>query len=587
MKTKRTHTCGELRTDHHGQHVVLMGWVARRRDHGGVIFIDLRDRYGITQIVFNPDNKEVHEKARALRAEYVIAVEGLVQRRPEGMANPNIATGEIEVIASGMEILNAAKTPPFEIIDRVEASEELRLKYRYLDLRRPEMQKNLLLRHRVYQIVRRYFDENHFVEVETPMLMRSTPEGARDYLVPSRLHRGKFYALPQSPQTYKQILMVAGFDRYFQIVKCFRDEDLRADRQPEFTQIDVEMSFVDREDVLAMTEGLIVRIMQEIKGIEIPRPFPRLSFEQAMDRYGTDKPDTRFGMQLTDISAIVSDCEFRVFKDALAQSGVVKGIRVEGKAGYSRKQIDELTELARQYGARGLAAIKIGENDWEGSLNKFFAQSIRRAVMDAFSARQGDLLLLVADRREVANETLGALRLHIAQQENLIPEDEYAFLWIVDFPLLEYDEEEQRFVALHHPFTSPMDEDIDLMESHPEKVRAKAYDLVLNGYEIAGGSIRIHKRDLQNKMFAALGIGPEEAQNKFGFLLEAFEFGAPPHGGIAFGFDRLIMILAGRKSIREVIAFPKTNSALSLMDGAPSEVDEKQLRELGIKIVSD
>ena len=587
MKTKRTHTCGELRTDHHGQHVVLMGWVARRRDHGGVIFIDLRDRYGITQIVFNPDNKEVHEKARALRAEYVIAVEGLVQRRPEGMANPNIATGEIEVIASGMEILNAAKTPPFEIIDRVEASEELRLKYRYLDLRRPEMQKNLLLRHRVYQIVRRYFDENHFVEVETPMLMRSTPEGARDYLVPSRLHRGKFYALPQSPQTYKQILMVAGFDRYFQIVKCFRDEDLRADRQPEFTQIDVEMSFVDREDVLAMTEGLIVRIMQEIKGIEIPRPFPRLSFEQAMDRYGTDKPDTRFGMQLTDISAIVSDCEFRVFRDALAQSGVVKGIRVEGKAGYSRKQIDELTELARQYGARGLAAIKIGENDWESSLNKFFAQSIRRAVMEAFSARQGDLLLLVADRREVANETLGALRLHIAQQENLIPEDKYAFMWIVDFPLLEYDEEEQRFVALHHPFTSPMDEDIDLMESHPEKVRAKAYDLVLNGYEIAGGSIRIHKRDLQNKMFAALGIGPEEAQNKFGFLLEAFEFGAPPHGGIAFGFDRLIMILAGRKSIREVIAFPKTNSALSLMDGAPSEVDEKQLRELGIKIVSD
>ncbi len=587
MKTKRTHTCGELRTDHHGQHVVLMGWVARRRDHGGVIFIDLRDRYGITQIVFNPDNKEVHEKARALRAEYVIAVEGLVQRRPEGMANPNIATGEIEVIASGMEILNAAKTPPFEIIDRVEASEELRLKYRYLDLRRPEMQKNLLLRHRVYQIVRRYFDENHFVEVETPMLMRSTPEGARDYLVPSRLHRGKFYALPQSPQTYKQILMVAGFDRYFQIVKCFRDEDLRADRQPEFTQIDVEMSFVDREDVLAMTEGLIVRIMQEIKGIEIPRPFPRLSFEQAMDRYGTDKPDTRFGMQLTDISAIVSDCEFRVFRDALAQSGVVKGIRVEGKAGYSRKQIDELTELARQYRAQGVAAIKIGENDWESSLNKFFAQSIRRAVMEAFSARQGDLLLLVADRREVANETLGALRLHIAQQENLIPEDEYAFLWIVDFPLLEYDEEEQRFVALHHPFTSPMDEDIELMESHPEKVRAKAYDLVLNGYEIAGGSIRIHKRDLQNKMFAALGIGPEEAQNKFGFLLEAFEFGAPPHGGIAFGFDRLIMILAGRKSIREVIAFPKTNSALSLMDGAPSEVDEKQLRELGIKIVSD
>lgn len=584
---KRTHTCGELRAHHAGQQVVLMGWVARRRDHGGVIFIDLRDRYGFTQIVFNPENAAVHQKAKALRAEYVVAISGVVQRRPQGMENPALATGEIEVIAQDLEILNPSKTPPFEIVDRVEASEELRLKYRYLDLRRPEMQKNLLLRHRLYQIVRRYFDENQFVEIETPMLMKSTPEGARDYLVPSRIHRGKFYALPQSPQTYKQILMVAGFDRYFQIVKCFRDEDLRADRQPEFTQIDVEMSFVDRDDVLDMTEGLIERVMRELKGVEVSRPFPRLTYEEAINRYGTDKPDIRYGMEITDISDLVSQCDFRVFREAIAMGGVVRGLCVRGGARFSRKQIDELTDAARQQGAKGLVAIKVGEGDWDSSLTKFFEEGVRKHVMERFSAGAGDLLLLVADQLETASETLGELRTMLAQRENLIPENTYAYVWVVEFPLLEWDEEEQRYVARHHPFTSPMEEDIPLMDTAPDRVRARAYDLVLNGYEIAGGSIRIHKRDLQKKMFSILGIGPEEAEKKFGFLLEAFEYGAPPHGGIAFGFDRLTMILAGRKSIRDVIAFPKTNSALSLMDGAPSEVDEKQLRELGIKIVCD
>ncbi len=585
MKSKRTHTCGALRKEHAGQSVVLMGWVDRRRDHGGVIFIDLRDRYGKTQIVFNPENEAVYQTAKTLRGEFVIAVKGQVAIRPEGMANEALATGEIEVIADECEVLNPAKTPPFEIIDNIEVSEELRLKYRYLDLRRPSMQSNLLLRHRLYQVVRRYFDENGFVEVETPMLMKSTPEGARDYLVPSRLHKGKFYALPQSPQTYKQILMVAGFDRYFQIVKCFRDEDLRADRQPEFTQIDVEMSFVDADDVLSMVEGLMQRVMKDIKSVDIDTPFPRLSYEEAMEKYGSDKPDLRFGAQLVDISDFVRASEFRVFREVLENHGAVKGLRVPGGAKYSRKRIDELTEFVKEFGAKGLVAIKIGEADWDSGLAKFFDEGLRRKITSAFGAEAGDLLLIIADERERTNVVLGNLRNRLAREENWIPEGQYHFSWVVDFPLLEYDEEEQRYVARHHPFTSPMEEDVHLMDSAPEKVRAKAYDLVLNGYEIAGGSIRIHKRELQNKMFSLLKISPEEAERKFGFLLEAFEYGAPPHGGIAFGFDRLAMILAGRQSIRDVIAFPKTNSALSLMDGAPSEVDERQLQELGIKII--
>lgn len=582
---KRTHTCGELQAKQEGKQVVLMGWVSRWRDHGGVIFIDLRDRYGITQIVFNPENAQIYQQAKQLRAEFVIAVKGEVELRPEGMANKNIATGDIEVRAIELTILNAAKTPPFNIDDASDASEELRLKYRYLDLRSPPMQKNLLLRHRVYQSARRFFNANNFIEIETPILMRSTPEGARDYLVPSRLHHGKFYALPQSPQTYKQILMVAGFDRYYQIVKCFRDEDLRADRQPEFTQIDVEMSFVDADDVMNLVENLMVDLMAECVDVKLQKPFQHLTYQQAMNKFGTDKPDTRYGLELVDISGIVDGCDFRVFNDTLAKGGVIKGICVPGAANFSRSRIDKLTELTKSLGAKGLVAIKIGAEDWESNLDKFFSEEMRANVTQDFKAKKGDLLLLVADERERANTVLGGLREHLAESENLIPKNEFAILWVTEFPLLEFDEAENRYFAKHHPFTSPMEEDLPKLGNAPAEVRAKAYDLVLNGNEIAGGSVRIHKRELQNKMFSLLNIGEEEARNKFGFLLDAFEFGAPPHGGIAFGFDRLVMLLAGRKSIREVIAFPKTNSALSLMDGAPNSVDERQLAELGIKSV--
>ena len=584
--TKRTHTCGELRVLNAGERVTLMGWVGHWRDHGGVIFIDMRDRYGFTQVVFRPDNKELHAAAKGLRSEFVIRVTGTVTKRPQGMENANLSTGEIEIAAEELAILNAAKTPPFEISDEVDASEELRLKYRYLDLRRPTMQKNIFLRHRMYQTVRRYLDQSNFVEVETPMLMRSTPEGARDYLVPSRIHRGKFYALPQSPQTYKQILMVAGYDRYFQIVKCFRDEDLRADRQPEFTQIDIEMSFVVQDDVLETMEGLMRTVMQETVNETLSVPFPRLTYAEAIERYGSDKPDTRYGMELVDVSAIAGKGEFRVFRENLANAGVVKGICVRGGASYSRKRIDDLTQIAKNYGLKGLVAIKIGDSDWESNLAKFFPEAVRLDMSHAFAAQPGDLLLLAADEWELASTVLGNLRVKIAQDENRVPDSGYSFLWVTEFPLLEYDPEEERYVARHHPFTSPMEDDLALLDSDPAKVRSNAYDLVLNGYEIAGGSIRIHKRPVQDRMFALLNISPEEAQNKFGFLLEAFEFGAPPHGGIAFGFDRLAMILAGEASIREVIAFHKTNRAISLMDGSPSEVDAKQLAELGIKIIS-
>ena len=581
---KRTHTCGALRVEDIGKEVILMGWVAKWRDHGGVIFIDVRDRYGLTQIVFKPTNEEIYQQAKLLRAEFVIAVHGEVEKRPDGMANKNIPTGEIDVVAKKLTVLNAAQTPPFGISDEVEASEDLRLKYRYLDLRRPVMQKSLLLRHKVYQTVRRYFDENDFIEVETPILMRSTPEGARDYLVPSRIHAGKFYALPQSPQTYKQLLMVSGFDRYFQIVKCFRDEDLRADRQPEFTQIDVEMSFVEAEDVFAMVENLMCTVMQDCLGVELAAPFRRMTWHEAMNRYGSDKPDTRFGLELVDLSETVSGGGFRVFNDTLAKGGVIKGICVPGGADYSRSKIDKLTEFAKNAGAKGLVAIKIGAEDWDSNLKQFFSDEMRAAVCEQCGAKANDVLLIVADELQRANDVLGDLRLHIARAENLIPENRYSILWVTEFPLLEFDDEEKRYVARHHPFTSPMEEDLPLLDSAPEKARAKAYDLVLNGNEIAGGSIRIHKQDLQKKMFSLLNIGEEEARSKFGFLLDAFEYGAPPHGGIAFGFDRLVMLLAGRKSIRDVIAFPKTNSAVSLMDGSPNTVDEKQLRELHIRL---
>lgn len=583
---KRSHTCGQLTAESAGERVVLMGWVNTRRDHGGVIFIDLRDRYGITQVVFYPEKEAAYQEARGLRSEFVIAVNGVVKPRPEGMCNPHLSTGAIEVEAERLTVLNASKTPPFEIDNQIEASEELRLKYRYLDLRRPVMQRNLLLRHKVYQAVRTFFNAHDFVEIETPLLMRSTPEGARDYLVPSRIHHGKFYALPQSPQTYKQILMVAGFDRYFQIVKCFRDEDLRADRQPEFTQIDVEMSFVDAGDVLSMMEALVASVMQDVLGHEISTPFPRLTYREALEKYGTDKPDTRFGMELVDISEIVADAAFNVFAATVQKQGVVKGICVPGGAGYSRRKVDALTEVAKKAGAQGLVAIKIGEQDWDSNLSKFFSEAARDAIRQLCQANAGDLLLLVADQREVANAVLGELRLRVARDAGLIPDERFDFLWVTEFPLLEFNEQENRYEAMHHPFTSPMDEDIPALETAPQRIRAKAYDLVLNGTEIAGGSIRIHKRALQNKMFSLLNIDEAEAKNKFGFLLDAFEYGAPPHGGIAFGFDRWVMLLAGRSTIRDVIAFPKTNSALSLLDGSPNSVDKRQLDELGIKLIA-
>ncbi len=583
---KRTHMCGALRKADAGEEVTLMGWVDRRRDHGGLIFVDLRDRDGVTQVVFNPEeSSQAFQKAKEVRSEYVLAVRGQVMERPEGLVNANIPTGEIEVHCTELKILNRAETPPLAVSGPMEAGEEHRLKYRYLDLRRPAMQRNLLLRHRLYQVVRRYLDEQGFVEIETPMLMRSTPEGARDFLVPSRLNPGKFYALPQSPQTYKQILMVAGYDRYFQITKCFRDEDLRADRQPEFTQIDLEMSFVEREDVMALVEGLMERVFHEILGRALERPVPRLTYEEALSRYGSDKPDLRFGLELVEVTPLAARSEFKVFRDVVAGNGIVAGLCLPSGAKYSRSQIDELTRRLVELGGKGLVAIKVGDHGWESAISKYFSDEVKAEINAAFSAKPGDLLLLVADGREKALTLLGGLRSHLAQQEGLIAEDEYRLAWMIDFPWLEFDEEENRYVARHHPFTAPLDEDLPLMQSAPERIRAKAYDLVLNGSEIAGGSIRIHRRDLQEQMFQLLNISRREAADKFGFLLDAFRYGAPPHGGIAFGFDRLAMILAGEKSIREVIAFPKTNTGLSLMDGSPAEVDPKQLEELHLRTI--
>jgi len=560
-----------------------MGWVDRRRDHGSLIFLDLRDRYGVTQVRIDPD-AACYEAAKQVRNEYVLAIRGLVELRPEGMVNPRLDTGAVEVAACDLEVLNTARTTPFMISGEGSVNEDLRLKYRYLDLRRPEMQRNLLIRHRTAQIVRSYFSQHDFIEIETPILMKSTPEGARDYLVPSRVWKGRFYALPQSPQQYKQLLMVAGYDRYFQIVRCFRDEDLRADRQPEFTQIDVEMSFIDEEMIFAMVEGLMVDIFRQMLGIELTLPLPRLPFEEAMARYGSDKPDLRFGLEIKDISALVVESEFKVFREAVAAGGMVAGLCLPGCGGYSRKQIDDLTAWVKEHGGAGLVAIKLKEGDWESSLAKFFSDAQRHEIMRAMGAGSDDLLLLVADEREKAQLLLGDLRMKLAVQEKLIPEGVYSLVWIVDFPLFEYSPEEQRYVARHHPFTSPRPGDEELMLSDPGRAKARAYDLVLNGMEVAGGSIRIHKSDMQARMFQALGIEAAEAEEKFGFLLEAFAYGAPPHGGIAFGFDRLVMILAGCQSIREVIAFPKTASAMSLMDGCPSSVNPAQLKELGLRL---
>ncbi len=586
MQWKRTHTCGELRKEAEKQTVVIMGWVDRRRDHGGLIFIDLRDRYGVTQVRIDPESK-AYEEAKTLRGEYVAAFLGQVTLRPEGMCNEKLATGAIEVVAQEVEVLNTAKTPPFPISNETNVSEDLRLKYRYLDLRRPEMQRNLMIRHRTAQIARNYLTQQRFIEIETPILSKSTPEGARDYLVPSRIWKGRFYALPQSPQTYKQLLMMAGYDRYFQIVRCFRDEDLRADRQPEFSQIDIEMSFIDEDDIMTLVEGLTAAIFKEIWDINISLPLPRIPYSEAMASYGSDKPDVRFGLKIIDITSLAGEGEFRAFKEAAANQGLVAGLCVSAGARYSRKQIDTLTEWIKARGASGLVAIKIKGDDWDSSLNKFYGDEQRRRIIAAMSAQDGDLLLLIADKRDAALSLLGALRLQIAEQEKLIPENELGLAWVVDFPLFEYSEEEKRYVARHHPFTSAKTRDLNDLIQHPERVQARAYDLIMKGMEIAGGSIRIFDTETQAQMFRALGITEQEAQDKFGFLLEALSFGAPPHGGIAFGFDRLIMILAECPSIRDVIAFPKTASAMSLMENCPAFVTPAQLDELHIGVKGD
>lgn len=581
---KRTHSCDYLNKQNVGEEVVLCGWVARRRDHGGLIFIDLRDRSGFVQVVFSQEvDIDSFRKAEAVRSEYVLAVRGIVKLRDASTINSNMATGEIEVYAAELRILNAAKTPPFYIQDNIDVDETLRLKYRYLDLRRPEMQRNLMLRHRVTKSMRDFFDNNGFMEIETPMLTKSTPEGARDYLVPSRVNPSKFYALPQSPQIFKQMLMVSGMEKYFQIVRCFRDEDLRADRQPEFTQLDIEMSFVDREDLLSMMEDMTAQLFKEAIGAELQTPFLRLSYDDAMNRYGSDKPDVRFAMELIDLSDAVKGSNFKVFETVLANGGQVKAINVKGYAHAPRRELDGLIEYVSIYGAKGLAWISYTTDGIKSAITKFLSDDTMAEIAKKAEIETGDLLLIVADKPSVVANALGQLRLEMARRLNLIDEDKLSFLWVVDFPMFEHDEEEDRWVAMHHPFTSPREEDIEYLESNPGRIKAKAYDMVLNGTEIGGGSMRIYNRELQERVFAAIGLTQEEAVSKFGFMLEAFEYGTPPHGGIAFGLDRLIMIMAKRASIRDVIAFPKTQSATDVMTQAPSEVDARQLRELSIK----
>jgi aspartyl-tRNA synthetase len=582
---RRTHTCCELGAGDVGKEVVLMGWVLRRRDHGGVIFVDLRDREGISQVVFNPEvAPEVHAKAHAIRNEYVLGVRGIVEMRPEGMINPNLETGDIEVLVKQLKILNAAQTPPFLVEDNVEVSETVRLKHRHLDLRRPQLQKNMLRRHVAAAAVRDYLNGNGFLDLETPFLTRSTPEGARDYLVPSRVNPGQFYALPQSPQIFKQLFMIAGFDRYYQIVRCFRDEDLRADRQPEFTQVDVEMSFVGEEDVMRMTEGMMEALFQRVPGFELDTPFPRLTYEEAVGRYGLDKPDTRFALELKDVSDIVGRSNFKVFADAVGKGGIVKALNAKGCIDFSRKEIDDLTDFVSVYRARGMAWVKVREDNWQSPIAKFFTDDERAALVERIGMEPGDLVFFLADQAKVVNEGLGHLRNHLGERLELIDRERFNFLWVTQFPMFEYDEAEKRYEALHHPFTSPLEEDYDRLSEDPTTVRSRAYDLVLNGFEVGGGSIRIHQRDIQERIFKALGMASDIYEEKFGFLLSALDSGAPPHGGIAIGFDRLVMLLCGETSIRDVIAFPKTQKAACLLTNAPSTPSKAQLDELYLRL---
>ncbi|MFJ3386519.1 aspartate--tRNA ligase [Lysinibacillus sp. NPDC086135] len=581
----RTHASNELSEALKGEKVVLKGWVQRRRDLGGLIFIDLRDRTGITQVVFSPDVAEAHALADKVRSEYVIEVEGTVILRAEDQINPNVPNGKIEVEATKLVVINTAKTTPFQIEDRTDVSEDLRLKYRYLDLRRPVMFDTFKMRSDVTRTIRNFLQNEGFLEVETPILTKSSPEGARDYLVPSRVHEGEFYALPQSPQLFKQLLMVSGFEKYFQIARCFRDEDLRADRQPEFTQVDIETSFLTQEEIIEMNERLIQAVMKEVKGIDIPAPFQRMKYQEAMDRYGSDKPDVRFGLELVALNDIFDGCNFKVFADTVAQGKQVKSINIKGAADkYSRKDMDELTKFVGIYGAKGLAWLKVTEEGLNGPIAKFFDEALATALIERMKAEVGDILVFVADKASVVAASLGALRTKLGQDLGLIDESEFAFLWITDWPLLEYSEEDGRYYAAHHPFTRPFDEDIPLMETDPSAVRAQAYDIVLNGYELGGGSLRIYERELQEKMFNLLGFTEEEARAQFGYLLEAFEYGVPPHGGLAFGLDRFVMLLAGRTNLRDTIAFPKTASASCLLTNAPSEVSPEQLNELNLAI---
>lgn len=584
---KRTHYCGDLRIEHRGQQVTVMGWVHRRRDHGGLIFVDVRDRAGLVQVAFSPAaDVAALEKAHRLRNEYVIAVTGIVELRPEGTANPEMATGDIEVHARKLFILNEAQTPPFDITERKDVAESVRLKYRFLDLRRPSVQQIFIIRHRICQVIRNFLGSRGFLEVETPFLTKSTPEGARDYLVPSRIEPGNFYALPQSPQLFKQILMVAGFDRYFQIVKCFRDEDLRADRQPEFTQVDMELSFIQEEDIYEILEGLMQCLFAEILDVELTTPFPRLKCQEALDRFGVDNPDTRFGLELCDLSAALKSSQFKVFSSAIEKGGTVKCLRVQAGAVFSRAELDGLVEVAKIYGAQGLVWIRIAPEGWQSPAAKFLSEQEKCDINRIMNAQEGDLLLLVADASyKVACAALGNLRLHLIKKLELKPSAPFAFAWVTEFPLLEYSPDEKRWAPVHHPFTAPREEDITLLEEEPGAVRARAYDLVLNGSEIGGGSIRIHRQEIQAKLFNLLGISREEAELKFGFLLDALRYGAPPHGGLALGLDRLVMLMTGAESLRDVIAFPKTQRAACLMSGAPSAVDARQLEELHLKVL--